>query len=345
MTTRIGILGFAHGHVGVYCQQWRMLPEQTVRLVAGWDHDRSRLDSSVQKFGIAAEPSDESLLGRKDIDTVVIGAETSLHAELVERSAQAGKRILLQKPLALTLQEADRIVEAVERTGVPFTLAWQMRVDPQNLWMKQRVDERALGRVLMVRRRHGLSTQLWEGFEASWHVRPELNRGMFADDACHAIDFLYWMLGMPRSVVAEIGTLLNPKVPDDNGVAIFRFDDGTIAEVGCSFTAVAGENTTEITCENGVIIQNYGDAVSCGAPRPAGAVGLKWITGGSAQWTESGIDSPRSHGERIAGLAMPLLEFCQGRRPPIATAREGRDVLAMTLGCYQSSQAGRRVMF
>ncbi|MCC6580921.1 MAG: Gfo/Idh/MocA family oxidoreductase, partial [Phycisphaeraceae bacterium] len=211
-----------------------------------------------------------------------------------------------------------------------------------NLRMKELVDRRELGRVLMVRRRHGLATHTWPDFADSWHVKPELNRGMWADDASHAVDFIYWLLGMPHSVVAEIGTLVNPNVPDDNGVAVFRYE-GALAEVGCSFTCMTGENTTEITCENGVIIQNYGDAVSCGAPRQPGAVGLKWFVRGDKQWTDSGIPSPESHGARIAGLAPELLAFCQGRRGPIATARQGRDVLAMTLACYRSSEGGRRI--
>ncbi len=343
MATRIGILGFAHGHVSTYCQEWRQMPADRVQVVAGWDHDSTRAQQAREKFDIAVEPSAEALAKRGDVDAVVIGAETLFHADLVEVAAAAGKAIVLQKPAALTLDQADRIVAAVERSGVPFTMAWQMRVNPQNLRMKELLATGELGRVLMVRRRHGLSTHRWPGFENSWHVKPELNRGMWADDAAHAIDFIYWLLGMPRSVTAEIGTLLSPRIPDDHGVAVFRYADGTIAEVCSSFTCVAGENTTEITCERGVIIQNYGDAVSCNVPRPAGAVGLKWYTPDAGQWIDSGIPSPPNHSHRIAALAPELLKFLRGERPPIATAREGRDVLAMTLACYQSSEEGKRV--
>ena len=74
------------------------------------------------------------LLADPGIEAVVVAAETSLHASLVVAAA-AGKKIVLQKPMALTLAEGERIVSAVERAGVPFTLAWQMRVDPQNVQM------------------------------------------------------------------------------------------------------------------------------------------------------------------------------------------------------------------
>jgi len=100
--------------------------------------------------------------------------------------------------MALTLEQADRIIAAVDQHQVPFTLAWQMRVDPQNREMKRLIQSGALGRVYMVRRRHGLSTHTWPRFENTWHVKPDLNKGMWADDAAHAIDFLLWLLGKPE---------------------------------------------------------------------------------------------------------------------------------------------------
>jgi predicted dehydrogenase len=340
---KVAILGFAHGHVSMYCDAWREQPGLGVEVVAAWDHDAKRLAESCAKRGLMAIENLNALLSRSEIEAVVIGAETSMHAELVVAAAQAGKKIVLQKPMALTLAQADAIVAAVEKNGVPFTLAWQMRVDPQNLRMKQLVQEGTLGRTLMVRRRHGLPTQAWNNFENSWHANPKLNRGMWADDAAHAIDFIYWLLGSPRSVYAEIDTLVNPKVPDDHGIAIFRQADGVFAEVFSSFTLLAGENTTEIVCENGCVIQNYGDLPSCNFPRPKGATGLKWMRRGDTEWTDSGIPSPTEHAARIKGLAEPLAEFLHGRRPPIATAAEGRDVLRLVLACHESSETGKRI--
>jgi len=327
----------------MYCNKWKQMPEDVVKVVAGWDHDEDRLASAAKNLNIEECESSGSLLERSDIDAVVISAETSLHAELAEKAANAGKAIVMQKPLALTLEEADRIVDAVNSAGVPFTMAWQMRVDPQNIRMKQLVEDGTIGRVLMLRRRHGLATQNFPNFEDSWHVKPELNRGMWADDAAHPIDFLLWMFGEPVSVSAEIDTIVNPKIPDDHGVAVFRYADGMFAVVCSSFTCIAGENTTEIVGDKGVAIQNYGDGPSCGVPRPADAIGLKWILDGKNEWIDSGIPSPAGHGERIAALADPILEFLQGLRPPIATAEEGRTGLKMILACHESAEDGRRV--
>lgn len=339
---RIGILGFAHGHVCSYCSRWQNEPELGMRVVAGWDHDAGRLAGNCETFEIDAAASPEELLARSDVDAVAIAAETSMHADLVEKAAAAGKAIIVQKPMALTLEQADRIVAAVSKAGVPFTMAWQMRVDPHNVQAKELLESGNFGRVFMVRRRHCLGIQgAGPEFHKSWHVTPEFNRDIFADDASHPIDFLHWLLGMPVSVTAELGTLGG--FTNDNGIAIFRYADGTFAEASCTFVEVTGENCLEIICEKGTIIGNYGDGPSSGVPRPPGAIQFKWFLAKDGNWTISDVPEVAHQGVRIANLAGPLSEFLHGTRPPICTAEEGRDSLRMVLACYESAEQGRRI--
>ena len=343
MRKRIGILGFAHGHINAYCGRWRNELSDQVELVAGWDHDVERLKTVAITHEFAVSDSVEQLLSRSDIDAIVIGSETAYHAEHVEAAAAAKKTIILQKPIALNLDEANRIVAAIDTNKIPFTMAWQMRVDLENLKMKELVDSGEIGRILMARRRHCLKTHQMAGFEDSWHVKPELNRGMWADDAAHAIDFLLWMFGAPETVVAEIDTLVNPKVPDDSGIAVYRYADGLFAEVVSSFTATGGENTTEILGEKGVIIQNFGDQPSAAAPKPNGAIALKWFLDEDNTWHYGDFEPCSQQIHRIAGLAEPLVDFISGNRPPLATAEEGRTALRMLLASYKSAEEGRRI--
>ena len=341
MAINVGILGFAHGHVNAYCSQWRQ-HDMDVRVVTGWDHEPERAARAAEAHGLLLRDSPEALCGA-DVDAVVIAAETNRHAELAAVAARAGKAIVMQKPLALSAAEGESVVHVVEQTGVPFTMAWQMRVDPQNLKMKELVHGGVLGQVVMVRRRHGLATHQWGWFADSWHVDPRCNRDIWFDDAAHPVDFLYWLLGMPASVTAELSSLVNPKVPSDNGIAIFRYPDGVLAEVVCSFTCPAGENTTEIVGTEGVVIQNYGDAPSAGAPRPPQAAGLKWYLCERRDWIVSDIPSPATHGARIAGLAGPLAGFLRGRRPAIATAAEGLASMRLLLASCEAAERGQRI--
>jgi predicted dehydrogenase len=342
MAVRLGILGFAHGHVAAYCRQWRDRPDLGVEVRCGWDHDTSRLAASAERLSIETTDSANALLARDDVDGVVIAAETSLHAELVEQAAAAGKPIVLQKPMALTMAQADRIAAAVASADVPFTMAWQMRVDPQNRRISELLAGGVLGKLYMVRRRHGLGFLFRDDAAESWHTQAKWNRDLWADDAAHPVDFLYWLLGMPETVTAELATLRDPRTPNDNGIAIYRYAEGPLAEVCCAFANRAGENTVEIVGEHGTIIQNFGDAVSCNVPRSADAPGLKWYLHAEGKWIESGIPTPAGHSDRLAGLAEPLAGFFAGGNP-IATADEGRDALRMVLATYVSAREGRRV--
>ena len=338
---KVGIIGFAHGHVFSYGDRWQKQPGLGVSIAYGWDHDGQRGRDGCAKLGAEFTPDVETMLADKNIGGVVISCETSLHADYIEMAAAAGKAILCYKPVALTLKEADRIVAAVEKYGVRFSMGWQMRADPQNIKIKELLDGGAFGKIYTIRRRHGLATQKMANFENLWHASPVYNRDIFADDASHPMDFIYWLMGMPETVTAEFSTMENPKIPNDNGIALMRYAGGAVAEVSCNFVCLAAENTVEVYCEKGTILLSYGDVPSTAVPHDLN--GLKWILDGDRDWTYSNIPSPVSHGERIAGQAEALAGFLTGKRGPVATVKEARDALIMVLACYVSNREGRRV--
>ena len=343
MSVEVGILGFAHGHVMAYGGLWAKHPEMGVNIAKGWDADPERAENSVKALNAKTAKTAKEILDDINIQAVVISSETKYHVELAERAAEAGKSIILYKPMALTLEGADKIVAAVEKYNVPMTMGWQMRADPQNIKIRQLIQDKTIGEIYAYRRRHALGTHTWAGFENTWHASPELNRDIFADDASHPIDMLNWLFGVPESVMAELTTMHNPKVPNDNGIALFKYKNGMVAEISAYFTCSASEITTEVYGAKGSIQQYYGDGPGTRLPRPEGQPGLKWFVEGESDWTDSGIPSPQGHGERIAGQAQPFADFLNGRRPPICTAQEGRDSLRMVLACYVSSQNGERV--
>ncbi|MBE6883954.1 MAG: Gfo/Idh/MocA family oxidoreductase [Ruminococcaceae bacterium] len=339
---RVGIIGFAHGHVFRYGGEWNAHPEYGVQIAGGWDRDEARCKEGCEKLATVPFESLEALLA-SDISAVVISSETSFHAEYVELAAAAKKDIILYKPMALHMSEADRIVEAVNKNGVKFTMGWQSRTDPQNIKMREIVQNETLGKVCHYRRRHGLSTHTWADFENSWHSSPVYNRDIFADDSSHPIDMMHWVFGMPETVSCEMTTMANPKVVNDNGVALFKYENGMIAEITCSFTTVASEITTEIYCTGGSVQQYYGDATSTSMPRPEGQPGLKWMKVGDKEWTDSGIESPDAHAKRLDAQAVYFANYLKGEGPAVCTAEEGRDSLRLVLACYLSAREGRRV--
>jgi predicted dehydrogenase len=292
-------------------------------------------------------PHLEDVLENPGVECVIIASETNKHADLAVAAAAAGKNILLQKPMALTLADCDRVIAAVEDAGVWFSMAYQMRHDPQNILMRQMVDEGAIGRVGVVRRRHCIGVLFSPAFvegPSRWHISREANRGMWMDDASHPCDWLVWMFGQPHSVIAEIDNVLTEVAPDDAGFAIFRYPDGMMAEIHNASITLAGENTTEIYGDRGVIIQNHGDGPSCGV-KPPHPIGVKLYQSDKADlgWQDQGVPIPAGHGERIAGVARPFIDaFKTGE--PMCPVREGRISVEMVLAAYESAASGRRVL-
>ena len=92
-----------------------------------------------------------------------------------------------------------------------------------------------------------------------WHIDPGRKWSwMFFDDATHAADWFYWMLGKPTSVIAEVGNVVTDCAPDDNGVAVYRFAKGEMGVLLNSSTTVAAVNTTEVYGDEGTIVQVTG---------------------------------------------------------------------------------------
>lgn len=339
---RIGILGFAHGHVTGIAGEWQKHPEYGVEVVCGWDTDESRSRKNCAGMGLEAMPSAGQLLSRADIDAVLICSETAYHAELTAQAAEAKKQIILYKPMALTLAQADSIVKAVNDNAAPFTVAWQMRVDPVNVQMKELIDGGVLGKPYFFRRRHCLGMHNNPDFKTMWHVDEKLNRDIFADDSAHAVDWLHSLFGMPETVSCEMATMHIPEVKNDTGVALFQYKNGLIVEMMFSSACAAAEITTEGYFEKGALQHYGGDGPATRLPHE-GQPALKWFVEGEKDWKISELPIPAGQWERIKGQAKPLADFLNGLRPSICSAEEARDSLRMVLACYLSAREGRRV--
>jgi len=343
MPVRLGVVSFAHGHVHAYLNAIAAMDDAVA--VAGWDDGVERGRQGCQQHDMIFEPDLDALLARADIDAVFVTSQTNRHAEHAVAAAEAGKAVLLQKPMALTLTDCDLIIDAVQRHGIRFSMCYQMRCDPVNQRMKQLVEDGAVGRIAVVRRRHAIPLLLNRDFArpGNWHIDPVANRGMFADDASHAADWFYWMLGRPVSVMAEIDNVITDVAPDDNGVALFRFAGREMGVLLNSSTMLAAEATTEIYGDQGVMIQNYGDLSSSSVPRPPHPIALKLYRTDDPQWRDLGLPADTAQGERIAAVARPVVDYLRGRRGPIATAAEGRVGVEMILAAYRSAEEGRRI--
>ena len=109
---RLGIISFAHGHIHAYFDVINGFDD--AEIVAAWDNDHERGQNYCDQYGIAFEADLDTLLMRDDIEAVFITSPTNQHAAHAVAAAQAGKHILLQKPMALTLEDCDTIIDYLD---------------------------------------------------------------------------------------------------------------------------------------------------------------------------------------------------------------------------------------
>jgi predicted dehydrogenase len=137
----IGVLSFAHGHVTTYVHVMKDFSD--VKFVSAYDDNEQRGKGVCDAVGachagrMRYTSRVDDVLNDPNIQAVMIGSETSRHAELCIAAARAGKHILCQKPMAMSLAECDRMMAAVDKAGVRFAMAFQMRHDPANIRIRE----------------------------------------------------------------------------------------------------------------------------------------------------------------------------------------------------------------
>ena len=338
---RLAILSCAHPHSAAWLNVARLMGN--LEIVAIWDDNAARGLATAQESGIAFEPDLGAVLARADVDAVALASEISKHAELVTLAAQAGKHIVCEKPMAFTLADCDTMIEAVERAGVKFYQIYPMRWDPVNQRIKELVASGSLGKISMVRKRHGHFYGLkWqETVPDIWFANRDLaGLGAFLDEGIHAIDWMRWILGEPTSVMAQIDTVGTRFEVDDLGAAIYRFEDRSMMLLHASWLDQSATNTTEIYGSKGTLIQSHTDGASArGIGETSSPLKVYWAETGGWQVYDIPVHFPRNQ----EAVFKPFVDCLLKDQEPPVTMYDGRRAVELVLAAYQSAREGRLV--
>jgi len=199
----------------------------------------------AEKWGYESSETDwRKLVERKDIDAIDICTPNNTHAEIAEAAAAAGKMILCEKPLSMDLVEGQRMVEAVEKAGVPNTVWYNYRRVPAVTLAKQLIDEGRLGRIFHYRANFlqdwTISSELPQGGAGLWRLdAAAAGSGVTGDLLAHCIDTALWLNGAISSVSAMTETFIKerkhsetgkvqPVKIDDACAFLCRFDNGSL---------------------------------------------------------------------------------------------------------------------
>jgi len=336
--TRIAILSFAHYHANFWAEAF--LAEPDVALTAIWDDVEARGREAADRFGV---PFVASLRGAVEAaDAVAVCSENSRHVELVEIATSAGKPILCEKPIAATLEQADRIVDAVAASGVLFMQSFPKRLDPISHELKDTIESGRLGRIHFVRIRHGHYYGLAGDFRDQWYVDPELGGGgALLDEGIHAADLLCWLFGMPESVVATTANVLEGLRVEDGASALYTYADGMTAEITASFLFAAADTSIEVYGTHGTVLISGVDLAS----RDITEGGfMRSYTDGQDErrWVTHNVVPSFKLGQFHHKNAIVFAQCLKGQRKPSATAEDGRNALLLISRAYDAARIGVR---
>ncbi|MEM0226346.1 MAG: Gfo/Idh/MocA family oxidoreductase [Thermofilaceae archaeon] len=323
---RFAILSFAHIHAWSYARVLKSLEE--AELVAIYDDDPERLKRAAEAYGVRDLYSDyQQLLKRSDIDAVIIASENARHAELAVASAEAGKHIIVEKPLATTLEDAERMIKAAEKAGVKLQQAFVMRYHDATVAVKRMLDEGAIGRILAI------TTTNHGKFPGLWFDDPKLaGGGAVMDHTVHTADLMRWYTrDEVDEVFAVIGKNIRPQLrSEDCALISLKFRSGVLGSIDCSWSRhegwpIWGDVYLAIYGTEGFIVVD--------AFRPC--INLV-IDGKPLVWHYFGPDADYN---MIKDFVRAVLED----RPVRASGYDGYKALEVALAAYESHRRGAPV--
>ena len=330
------------------------LANPAARIVALCDADTALAAQRAAAWGIdgvAVDDDVDALLARPEVDLVEILLPHHLHLGVALKAIDAGKIVSLQKPMCISMAEADRLVDAAESSERPFKVFENFLFYPPVIRARKLVEEGAVGTPLSIRIKSnpGRSATAWEVPEGAiaWRRRPEQSGGgpLVFDDGHHKFALAWHFMGEPEEVHAFIGhteTADHRSSVDAPSMVSFRFPGNRIGnleivhspELEIATRHYAQDDRVEITGSEGVLWINgghgrLGDAPPLALYRDGTLTNFRDVETG---WERSFVLSTRHY----------LDVLTHGGRP-VLTAREGRQVLRFALAALESARVGAAV--
>ena len=325
---RMAAVSFDHGHQYSYLRSMLRLPE--IQLVAVSDPDpeqRAGAEQALAASGgeaVRVHARHAEVFEADDIDAVSICAANAAHHDLTLAAAEAGKHVLCEKPLAVSISEATAMVRGCAERGVTLATAYPVRHAAPAWEAKRRLDSGELGGIRAMALTNVLRAQ-----PAGWFIDPARSGGgAIRDHIVHATDLMRWFSGQEvRQVYCEADTLARDLPVDDTGMLIEVFDSGLIGTCDPSWNRPLtwrkwGDVSGRIVCDNGVIefdVTDHVVRVTSAAP------------GTPYQETSFGSDMN-------AGLLLDFAEALTTGRPPCADGYDGWAGVACTEAAYASAR-------
>ncbi|MBD71898.1 MAG: Gfo/Idh/MocA family oxidoreductase [Candidatus Poribacteria bacterium] len=317
------------------------------KLVAVSSRKAENSQRLVDRYSIQAYSDYNEMLNRDDIDIVCVCTPSGAHMEPAVAAAEAGKHVIIEKPLEITLERCDAIIESCEKANVRLCAIFNSRFSDASQLVKDTVSSGRLGQLTL-----GDAYVKWYRSQdyydsGDWRGTMELDGGgALMNQSIHAIDFLQYVMGPVESIQAFTDTLAHKRIDvEDVAVAALRFKNGALGVVEGTTAVYPGSlKKFEFSGTKGTIVLEEEDIITWEfeEEEPEDAEIKQQFT--EKKSGGGGASDPRAiNNDNHRRQMINLIQSIENNIPHLVDGREGRKAVEIILAIYQSSKAGKTV--
>ncbi|MEM1569207.1 MAG: Gfo/Idh/MocA family oxidoreductase [Candidatus Bathyarchaeia archaeon] len=313
-------------------------------LVAVCDIVEELVKDVGEKYSVRWFTDYRELLAVKDLDAVCICTPHFLHNPMTMDALNAGKHVLVEKPMAMTVREADDMIAKARAKGLKLGVAFTFRTNPALKKVKNMIENGELGRLLRATLEvANYRTQFYyedSPWRKSWRTS---GAGVLINQTIHHLDIMYWFLGRPKKAVGFIDTKLHDIEVEDLASAALIFEDNCHATVQVSLVDNPQFDRMVVSGTKGKVILDFGSHLKIGVSEPDVETHIRtsrepWSRP-SASWRDISLEGRGGHGEIIRDFA----EAIKYDRKPIVPGEDGIWSLEIVNAIVLSSFTGKAV--
>src|SRR5262245_59641433 len=303
-------------------------------------------DAEVERAHVAGEHLGvpwfrtlDQMLKSAQVDVVAICTPSGLHAEQGAAAARAGKHVITEKPMAISLAQADELVKACDQAGVQLFVVKQNRLNPPIQLLKRAVDKGRFGRIYMAN-----VTVRWQRPQDYYDAEPwrgtwEFDGGAIMNQASHYVDLIQWLVGPVESVMAMTATQARRIEAEYSGVGILKFRSGALGVIEVNVLTYPRNLEGSLTILGAKVWTMIGGT----AVNSLALCLLAEYYDDDNLAASANTAPPAVYGHGHEGYYRNVVAVLRGEAKPETDGRAGRKSLELILGIYESAKTGRQV--
>ncbi len=311
-------------------------------LIAVCSRSEQKAKKASQEYDVPYYTDFINLVKRDDIDVVSICTPNGMHLEPAIASAEVGKHVIVEKPIEITLNRADKIIDTCQKANVKLAVIFQNRFAKAVQILRKAVQDGVLGKLIL-----GDAYVKWHRTQeyydkGGWRgtIKGD-GGGALINQSIHTIDLLQWIMGPIKTVYGKIGTFMHKIEGEDLGIAIITFKNNAIGIIEGSTSIYPGfPERLEIHGEKGTVILEGGKIKTWDIQemkeKPERLVEAR-RTGGASDPMAISIEGHMAQYQ-------DMIDAIRKNREPMVNGIEGRKALEIVLAIYRSSKEGQIIM-